>query len=166
MKLHEARNGWRAYFVVITVIISHHAVAECIGHENWYCKMCNLRSGAMGAGTSRDSARKKRDKNVREKNRWKVTRGARLINYILFVYFRFVFEISIYSMNIHVRIRLHWIKFLRFIKLEKHSELLYTLQPIHIRKRFGNFYNFIHLKYAQIVNQCRTLWIFKICFNP
>lgn len=51
MKLHEARkyDGWRAYFVVITVIIGHHAVAECIGHENWYCEMRNLRSDAMGA---------------------------------------------------------------------------------------------------------------------
>lgn len=82
--------------------------------------------GCDGSRMSRDSARRgRRIKTSAKRTDEKLRRGARSINYIIFVIL-VGFEISIYSMNTHTPARVSsclWTIFLRLIKRRKHSEL-------------------------------------------
>lgn len=73
--------------------------------------------GCDGSIMSRDSARQKKRIKTSARNGWKVTRGARLVNYILFVIL-VVLGISMDFTCVCMRLCASWFlwKFIRFIK--------------------------------------------------
>lgn len=83
---------WCAEIRWVTRILccnNHHYRSSCCSRMYWARKLilrdAQFSLGYDGSRMSRDSIGEKRDKNIREENRWKATRGAGLINYIVLI---------------------------------------------------------------------------------